>query len=654
MKRENSLTISFDITKVLYASLILVVFYIVLVSVIPDFTIWASHKAFNNKTTHDELLVDGDSYMSEFSMPFDKVCKIEPDIISNGSDNVAQIDGELSLLTQSGDLVLNKKITSVYDCAIDTRYENVQAGEQYILRLMINRIYTDPGSPAPALRVSADTGDMSFMLSGRNDGASLKSFFGMLYLIMSVLIILYLTYMNKDNKTARRCEWLIWGVTVCICIFCLSQYYDHFMIIKSALRMRDSFKAGNIRAYYDYSYMEELSNRSSKQLFAYEYNFLSIFPIMVMLLPLSSVLSGDMLYGSESDIAVIYITFITAVFLILSAKMIDKIIKSCECEEGYSNHVRRLFLFSPMVLYMTVLYGQIDIFYIFVILAALPFYYKKRYYLFSLIMSIAVSMKLLPLIIYIPLILLANKKTRELFINFALVMSSTVLTKLVFESNSGHAAIANIIEEDYSYIERMVSVKIGDTIALFVIAFAILCIWAYFTDPDTDNKKEMLHRSMLLIFYSYVAFILFAEWHIQWMLPLAISLCFLLPLYKKPTKLWMLYMAIQFLYIITASSVTTSVYQVNYGVFTDLTDYYYSGASVNMIMSNISSISQVVVFSLLCAALLAFAFVLYRSDNKEAKEQITVFALPDKMVIGQIWIIYFFIIFYFWCYWYIG
>ena len=173
---------------------------------------------------------------------------------------------------------------------------------------------------------------------------------------------------------------------------------------------------------------------------------------------------------------------------------------------------------------------------------------------------------------------------------------------------------------------------------------------------DPDNKTQTLKVSMYLIFITFGSFIAFTEWHSQWMLPVIMACALLIPMQKSRSKAMLLMTVFELLFILQSNMGGVSVYQVNYGIFPKIIGRYYEGPSCIMILNNISSISPVVIRSALCAVIIYLGYIFY--PHKETAEDSSSVE-PDILHIGyqaklRIFILSAFIVFYLWCYWYIG
>jgi len=629
------------------AAAILAAVYVVLIAVAPKLSFWSFPTRYNySQNSEERVLNNGDRYEHTFNMPYDRITAVDLGL-KNNSSNVISVDGTVELIDGNGNVISSKHVTSAYDSVFTLR-EPVAAGMTYTVRFTVNSV----GSTGPSIPVNTNDNSMIFTISGTGTGSSAKLLFAGIYVLISAMVLLYVYNLDKKGiSDAKAADGAFIGVLIVCSVFLICQYYDLFMIIKSALRMLDSFKSGNITDYYGFSYAGELANQSNKMLFAYEYNFFQIFFTAILMLPLSFAYNGDIDGGGlDGLICVIYLEVILAILLIVAWRLTGKIVKSAGLDGKYAKEVRSLFILSPMLLYISVAYGQIDLMYMIVIILALPFYYKEKYYIFSLIMSLAVAMKTLPLMIFIPLILLANKRIRDIVINFLIVMVLPVITALVFEGSSGHKAISEIIREDYSYVDRIAEWRLGDTASIFILFFVIICIVCYMHKTDTKDKTKFLYDSQLAVFAVYGSFISFVTWHLQWMIPLVLSLSLLIPLVKDK-RIMIMDIILEILFIMTAMFMATSTHMTNFGILPLITNEYSDAPEMTTIYNNVSSITTVVIWTCLVAVIMYTLYMLVRNRKEDKLEYVET---SRAAIVGRGLVMYAVILFFCWTFFYVG
>ncbi|MCR5528152.1 MAG: glycosyltransferase 87 family protein [Saccharofermentans sp.] len=626
--------------------LVLIAGFFFAISFLPKLSIFSIPKTYNADANKIVQLNNERTFENTFEMEFDRICFLGIELDPMESNNVIKIDGTVELVDSNGNIIISKEVSSVFDTSYSFGYIKVNKGSEYTVRFIFRGSGADDSMIAPGIKIN-DEGYFCYRISGLRGSSDNKFVFAGMYLLISALVILFVVTSNQSKiGDSVLVDGIIIGMMFSLSILVVSQEYDLFTIGKTAFRMIESFAKGHFSDYIEESFLAELNHQSLRALFTYNYKFFIILPIAITMLPLFPFFDGDMISPYEIQTVSMYLTFVVAVLVLISAGMIKYISRECDMDKRYLINVRMLFLSSSFILFYSVAFGAVDIFYVVVILAALPFYYRKKYTVFSLFMSVAIAMKLLPLMIFIPLILLANKKIRELLVNIVIALSCTILSSLIFEKNSVYLAATN-----EPFIERLDGTRIGDNIAVFVVLYILVCIATFFHHPDVDNKKEMLFKSMFTIFIVYAAFTVFVEWHTQWLIPLVLSLCFLIPFFRSNQILIILSIALEGFVILSSDITGSSVYLLNGGIIKNITGQMYNGVNMMVIMRNITPMARHIIMSAICAV--SIYMICYMFKNYK-KENYNTFECSRPWVIGRTGSLFAFVLFYCWCFSYVG
>ena len=652
MMKDGS-TGSRKIKRTLIYSAVLIAVYLFMILIAPGLTLWSA-KAVSG-ASDDAVAVPvkaGDIYEYEFTMPYDRISGLEVPLYAPISDTMIPVDAVASITDNGGNVIIQKNITSVYDTKVKTGYIKVNKGEKYTFRLVIDSVDDAEGQDdlVPSVHISPDNGRVGFTLYGRNDGAPMKFIFTVVYFLVSALIIGFVYYLD-ENEHRKTCMFdrIVIAAVLVLTLVTATQYYDLQCVIKSGQSMIDAFAHGSFADYLDYSYRTELQSGGAVQMLVTDYDFLLIFPAAVLMLPLKILSLSD-------DICVLVFRILIIMSVLICARLMSRTASACRMKEAYSREAQMYFICSSSLIYMTVLFGQIDIFYVILILIALPFLYKGKYHTFSLLMSAAIAMKTLPVLIFIPLILLFNKKLKDVVVNLAIGASVPVLTHILFEGSEGGTAVNNMVQALYSHTDRLISVRVGN-VSMFILFFAAVCAFSHFKKIDTEDSEQTLFFSMFTVFVVYSGFIIFTEWHVQWLIPLVLSASFLIPMCTRDHKTTdILNIAMSFLIILTANLDRNSTRMVNNGILPLMTGYYSHSITVEQMLENISPILPFCFHSLLAFVLIAMSFLFYRSrPGTEAEGDKASSCLSCRLwITAQTGVMFAFLLFYIWTYFYIG
>ena len=590
----------------------------------------------------------GDTYSYSFNMPFDKLKGLG--IVLDGKDSpyVVSMDAVLSISDASGNVIASKKVTSVFDNELTIKDIKVSRGERYTVTFTVNDIANGEDIEHPYISLSSDSAP-SFVLKGINSSCPTKAPYIIMYALTALIIFLaYKKYIKNEKETTA--EKVLWISAVVFSVFLASQDFDYFMEMRASLRMIEAFKSGHFTDFVDYSYEKELVHQSSFDYFGYNYNFISVLITAIIYFPFSFITDAEMNVPLVADIGRTWMTVISAVIFYCCGRQIEKISVVCGNDKETAKYSKFIFLFSPLIIYCSITSGQIDLIYILMVLLALPFYFKRKLKTFSLIMSFAVAFKLLPLLIFIPLLLLVEKRIKEIVINSGIVLSVTAVTKVLFERGYGSSAVTDIMNARHSFMDLILYSNIGKTVNLFLLVYVAVVLWAYMKKIDPDDKKLVLMTSMKMVFVIYAAITVFVMWHTQWLIPLILSLAFIIPGASNKRDIIALMSLSEFLVILISNSRGVSIAQINYGLISAMTGHSYDGPGLAAILNNATSYSLMILWTAM-AAILAYLTYVVLKDKAEPDAK-TAPAMP--LVFNRIIAIHVIILFYTWCFCFIS
>ena len=174
-----------------------------------------------------------------------------------------------------------------------------------------------------------------------------------------------------------------------------------------------------------------------------------------------------------------------------------------------------IFLTTPIGFYSQFMFGQYDIFTVFLVVLGIYMCVKGEHYKFCLCFGLAITFKYFALLIFIPLLFLKEKDIWKLIKSVVVMVLPFVIEVLIYWKSpafkSGVFGFGAI-----GYIGEAV-VEIGAyTINIIVVLWAIICAYAYYI--DLDKKEEMIKWGIYIC--NLVIFVVFgfAKWHPQWLL----------------------------------------------------------------------------------------------------------------------------------------
>ena len=190
-------------------------------------------------------------------------------------------------------------------------------------------------------------------------------------------------------------------------------------------------------------------------------------------------------------------------------------------EKESSVDIRYLFLASPILLFSVIVFNQYDIFSVLTTIIALRMYYKDRKNAFCLVMALSICYKLFAILIFVPFLLLREKRISRLIGYFSLGVSLYVVTtafSAIFDP--GYLPTQEMMGKIYNYGDWVFEAQLPggfSNVSIFILAYIILCFIAYMRHEDSaESRQRENHVALWFGCAAYMLFFAFVRWHPQW------------------------------------------------------------------------------------------------------------------------------------------
>jgi len=230
------------------------------------------------------------------------------------------------------------------------------------------------------------------------------------------------------------------------------------------------------------------------------------------------------------------------------AYIIYKIIFDLTQKRRIANWVALLFCGSSISIFSQFIFGQYDSLGLFLTMCALYSYLKKRYLLFSVFCSIAITFKLFTILLFFPLIFLVMKKPIQIIKHTIIAISGYVITNVMFIHSPG---FQRTISWNGDLLSNLFDVGIGTnmgTISLFAFGYIALCVMSY--NKRIEHEYERYYYALFLSFATYGVLFCFVVWHPQWVLLLVPFMSMALLLNKRTNATLILQFVMSMAYIV--------------------------------------------------------------------------------------------------------
>ena len=320
--------------------------------------------------------------------------------------------------------------------------------------------------------------------------------------------------MNKFNARVQQLlpdrlhvsDFLLYVFVVAGC-YMLFQQTDLFHTSTSSY----AFLNGHISDYYDYN------NK--------------ILPGWDLYLPLVYILFALWniplkLFGLMHDPAVSGITLsipelawtklLIAVFYFATAYVLFLIGKTLSGESQKAKYIAVIFATSPIAIFAAFIFGQYDIIGVFFTMVGFYFYVRRDYFKFSLFFSLAISLKMFPLVVFLPLLLLVEKRILPILKYGLVALAATALQIVMFYHNVTFRSDFFSVASGRMSLLAEFNLSPVNSAPYLIIFLTIICIYAYI--KEVDLGLEQFRTAINISLLSYAVLFSTVFWHPQWLL----------------------------------------------------------------------------------------------------------------------------------------
>ena len=272
-----------------------------------------------------------------------------------------------------------------------------------------------------------------------------------------------------------------------------------------------AFLNGHIADFYDYNH---------KILPGWEY-YLPLLYIIFAIWNIPLKLLGIMHDVSTSGITLSIVElawtkFLIVIFYFGTTYIIYLIGKVISGQSQKAKSLAVIFATSPIAIFTAFIFGQYDIMVVFFTMLGFYFYVKHDYLKFSLFFSLAISLKMFPMVIFLPLLLLVEKRIVHIMKYGAIVLAATLLQIAMYYNNASFRSNFLSAVSGRATVLQDFNLSAVNKSPYLIILITIICIYAYIkaVDLDTEEYKTAINISLL----SYACLFATIFWHPQWLL----------------------------------------------------------------------------------------------------------------------------------------
>lgn len=317
-------------------------------------------------------------------------------------------------------------------------------------------------------------------------------------------------YFYNINSIPTSINWVVLIIIILVCFL----FFNHGDITATATHGKDLLVAtldGKFFSFYDYTKSTAVYLIPLYILFA-----LWSIPVLIIYKVFNIPVWGVLDYGAIKSILLLWYKLLPTIFTVLTSVVLVKIVKEIGIKKEKQKWIKYLFFSCPILIFSQFVFGQYDAFCMFFTTLAFYYYIKKDYYKFSIIMSIAITLKFFPLLIFIPLILLVEKNVIRIAKHLLIGLAGTVISNLLFITSPGFSDAKEFTSNMFDKFFNVTIPTPYGFISLFIVLFIGICIYAY--TKKINDKFEFIHTSIYISLTVYSALFMFISWHPQWVI----------------------------------------------------------------------------------------------------------------------------------------
>lgn len=323
------------------------------------------------------------------------------------------------------------------------------------------------------------------------------------------------------------------ALLVCLLAFCtlVFIYGDIKATLEHSFNFIDSIFSGRFNDFYQVA----IENSTFGHPAVYDIPLYFIFALWNLPIYIIKSITGLNYLGSFP--CLLWAKSLIILVTLMTAKTLFSVSKELGISKNKSKWIVFLFLSSTMLIIPNFVIVQYDIFSIYFSLLGILAYLKRDNRKFIFYFIIANTLKLFSVFIFIPLLLLREKKIINIIWKTAAGFSGVLLCKLLFLGNVAYAASTKSFAKEMLMRLQETGIEWNNTgfmIPFFFLVLFGVCIFAYAKKCETkEEENKFVIYLPLVIFYSFITFTVVNPYWMVLVLPYSVLIMFLTPRYLK-------------------------------------------------------------------------------------------------------------------------
>lgn len=296
-------------------------------------------------------------------------------------------------------------------------------------------------------------------------------------------------------KKAKKFELALWiGTALLACVLLVSHTYNDLLVTtRHGINFWNILKDGNLLEFYSINRVAS-GNVYYDTVQGCAYNILVYLVFAIWNLPLYLLERFSGVDVMNAIPCLVYSKLLIAAGMGITVLLLKKILEDMKVSAERQGLMLYLYASSALLLTVVFITGQYDIFSLIFQLLGFHAFLKGKDKAFALWFGVAFCFKYFAAVIFLPLLLLKDKKVIGWVKNLALLLIPVLITKLPFLAYgflSGSAASAGSRGDAMAgsfMINMLTSSNVNVGVNLFILAYAGILVWCYLQDEQTDRR----------------------------------------------------------------------------------------------------------------------------------------------------------------------
>lgn len=323
------------------------------------------------------------------------------------------------------------------------------------------------------------------------------------------------TYKPSKLNIGTWIEWLLLGLVFIISFF-IFMYVDITNTIDNSVLFTKALFSGNILDFYEFT----IDNANTT--YAANYEMVAYIPFAIWNLPIAVC---NMLFDFDymhSTAALLWGKAFIVLLSVLTVLVFYKILIFLKVQKekavlGCYALTTSVFFFWPAIMIV-----QIDLVAVLLMLIGFCHYLKGNSKLFILFFALAVPCKLFALFLFIPLLVLKEKRIIFIILKTVLVYSVQLFSSLLYHNSPAYNfAIKSQSRDAMDAMLNYSQILGGRKVSLFIAALFFICVFCYVYKLDKKDSAHKLNVPVYIASLVWGAVMIFIQIRGYWTLYLA-------------------------------------------------------------------------------------------------------------------------------------